>query len=98
MCFSFCLFWSANEIPIYLLVTLLQLPIALNLLFRKYCVDIRYLLVHFLAAMLIILACALNLGDLGELQENLRQYPIILIASAIFDMVSRGIKEAIVRT
>jgi len=59
---SFLFFWSANVMPIWLLITLLQLKIPLTTIMRGCCIDeVRHYLTHWIAALVILVGCVVNM-------------------------------------
>jgi hypothetical protein len=66
MFYAFFLFWPANVIPVWLVITCLQLFIPLNLFLRSLCVGLKHYKVHIYASLLILIGIAVNLGDLSE--------------------------------
>ena len=65
MLYAFFLFWPANVIPIWLIITLLQLFIPLNLFLRSCCVGLKHYKIHIYASLIILVGVGINLGDLG---------------------------------
>ena len=63
MIYVFLLFWSANEFPIWLMVSLLQLFIPLNMLIRSAFMGLTFKTIHYVAAAVIIAAIGINLLD-----------------------------------
>lgn len=66
MLYAFFLFWPANMIPLWLLVSLLQLFIPLNMLFRSCCIGLKHYKMHVLAGFVILVAIVINLVDITD--------------------------------
>ena len=102
MLYAFFLFWPANMIPIWLLVSLLQFFIPLNMLFRSCCLGLKHYAIHVIAGFVILAATVLNMVDLadndegGENREYMR-YALLFLLCSLFDVVSHALKESIVR-
>jgi len=103
---SFLLFWPANVMPYWLLISLLQLFIPINLLFRTCCIeDTRHYKIHWISGILILVGCIVNMCTIGtyEPEESKKSshylyYSFMVILSSILDAISHTIKEALVRT
>lgn len=99
---SFFLFWPANVMPLWLLITLLQLKIPLITMMRSCCIDeVKHYWVHWLSSIIIFTGCILHLFRLGQSDyenQNYRYYSVFLILSAILDVISHTVKEAYVRS
>jgi len=63
MIYVFLLFWSANEFPIWLMVSLLQLFIPINMLIRSAFMGLSFKPIHYVAAGVIITAIGINMLD-----------------------------------
>lgn len=63
MIYAFLLFWPANGFPIWLMVSLLQLFIPLNMIIRYFKMDLRFEKRHYIAGGIILAAILLNLLD-----------------------------------
>lgn len=63
MLYAFFLFWPANVIPIWLLITMLQFFIPFNMLVRSCCIGLRHYKVHAFAGFIIFAAVCINLLD-----------------------------------
>ena len=100
MLYAFFLFWPANVLPIWLLITLLQLFIPLNLLVRGCCVKVATYKTHILAGFIISSAVALNLllFIYEEYKTEYFSYALLFMLSSACDVVSHSIKESIVRS
>ena len=103
---AFFLFWPANTMPMWLLISLLQLFIPLNLLLKSFCIDgVQHYKIHWIAACIIFVGCIINMFTLGyqnhmtgdEKKQNV-VFSILLILSAVLDVISHTIKEALVRS
>ena len=66
MLYAFFLFWPANMIPIWLLISLLQFFIPLNMLFRSCCIGLKHYLVHVVAGCIILTGIILNMIDISD--------------------------------
>lgn len=66
MFYAFFLFWPANVIPMWLIITLLQLFIPLNLFLRSCCVGLKHHKIHIYSSLIILVGVGVNLGDLGD--------------------------------
>ena len=101
---SFFLFWPANVMPYWLLISILQLFIPINLLFRTCCIeDTRHYKIHWLSALLIFVGVIVNMCAIGSIEESTENnhylyYSFMVIISSILDAISHTIKEALVRT
>jgi hypothetical protein len=64
---SFFLFWPANVMPLWLLVSMLQLFIPLNMILRSCCIqNVLHHNVHWLSALVIIIGCVLSVMTLKK--------------------------------
>ena len=63
---AFMLFWSANVLPLYLLITLLQIYIPLNYLMRQCAVGVQQHRYHTFAALVVLLAVGVNSATLQD--------------------------------
>jgi len=102
MWYAFFLFWPANMLPIWLLVSLLQFFIPLNMLFRSCCLGLKHYTVHAIASFVIMAAALINIVDVSEHHETLSQssylhYTFLFLLCSLFDVVSHALKESIVR-
>jgi hypothetical protein len=61
MIYAFLLFWPANGIPIWLMISLLQMFIPLNTFIRASYMNLRFNKVHYAAGGIILLAVVINL-------------------------------------
>lgn len=101
MLYAFFLFWPANVIPVYLLISLLQFFIPLNMLFRSCCIGLKHYTKHVLAGFVILVAVVLNMIDITEdtqHKEEYMHYALLFMLCSLFDVVSHALKESIVRT
>ena len=58
---SFFLFWPANVMPIWLLVSMLQLFIPLNMILRSCCINnVLHYNIHWISALVIIVGCIVS--------------------------------------
>ena len=102
MLYAFFLFWPANMIPIWLMVSLLQFFIPLNMLFRSCCLGLKHYAIHVIAGFVILAATVLNMVDLADGDEvekhrEYMRYALLFLLSSLFDVVSHALKESIVR-
>lgn len=65
MFYAFFLFWPANEISPWLMITLLQFFIPMNMIFGKCCSGIQYYKIHVMAALVILAGIVVNMFSLG---------------------------------
>ena len=101
MLYAFFLFWPANMIPIWLLVSLLQFFIPLNMLFRSCCIGLKHYVTHVAAGFIILIAVILNMIDITDSKkenENYMHYALLFLLCSLFDVVSHALKESIVRS
>lgn len=100
MLYAFFLFWPANVIPVWLLVTFLQFFIPLNMLFRACCIDSKHYLTHIFAGFIITSAVILNMVDIlgNNEKSSYLQYSLLFLLSSFFDVASHAMKESIVRS
>jgi len=101
MLYAFFLFWPANIIPIWLLITLLQFFIPLNMLFRSCCIGLKHYLIHVVAGFIILFAVVLNMIDIANLKadkDSYMRYALLFLLCSLFDVVSHALKESIVRS
>jgi len=66
MLYAFFLFWPANMIPIWLLISLLQFFIPLNMFFRSCCIGLKHYLIHIVAGCIILGAIVINMIDISD--------------------------------
>lgn len=66
MLYAFFLFWPANMIPLWLLISLLQFFIPLNMLFRSCCIGLKHYMIHCIAGFIIFAAVCLNMADIAS--------------------------------
>jgi hypothetical protein len=98
MCYAYLLFWPANVLPIYLLITLLQIFIPLTYLVRSIAVGMTVHRKHQLAAFIILIAVGVNSGVLAKNWPLWGQYYLMFLGAAAFDVISTTMKESIVRS
>ena len=101
MLYAFFLFWPANMIPIWLLVSLLQFFIPLNMLFRSCCIGLKHYTTHVIAGFIILVAVVLNMVDITDSKEDkdkYMHYALLFLLCSLFDVVSHALKESIVRS
>ena len=60
MLYAFFLFWPSNVIPVWLLITLLQIFIPLNIFLRACCIKLEYHSIHLVAGTIIMAAVIVN--------------------------------------
>ena len=65
MLYAFFLFWPANVIPVYLLITLLQTFIPLKMFFRTCCIGLKHHKRHILAGAIIIISVVISIMDIS---------------------------------
>ena len=70
MLYAFFLFWPANVIPVWMLVTLLQFFIPLNMLVRSCCIGLQHHKIHAVAGFIIFGAVIINLMDFAADKED----------------------------
>ena len=59
---SFFLFWPANVMPFWLLISTLQLFIPINLILRSFCIEeTKHYKAHWLSALTIIVGVIVNM-------------------------------------
>jgi len=64
---SFFLFWPANVMPLWLLVSMLQLFIPLNMILRSCCIqNVLHYNVHWLSALVILVGCIISMLTLNQ--------------------------------
>ena len=103
MLYAFFLFWPANMIPLWLLVSLLQFFIPLNMLFRSCCIGLKHYTMHVIAGFIILAAVILNMIDItdtkpAEQKEMYMHYALLFLLCSLFDVISHALKESIVRS
>lgn len=98
MLYAFFLFWPANVLPYYLLISLLQIFIPLNLIMRSLAVGQEQHKKHIVAAIIIISAVAINSIVLKDNWPVWGPYYFIFLASCLCDVISHAIKESLVRS
>ena len=101
MLYAFFLFWPANVIPIWLLCSLLQLFIPLNMFFRR-CLGLKHFKTHMFAGFIIFVGVVLNIVDLitnlGDAnQDKYFNYALLFLICSFLDVLSHALKESIVR-
>lgn len=95
MLYAFFLFWPANVIPVWRLITLLQFFIPLNMLFRSCCIGLKHYKTHIVAGLLLFVAALLTMIDT---QDKELDYALLFLLSSLLDVISHALKESIVRT
>lgn len=100
MLYAFFLFWPANVIPLWLLCSLLQLFIPLNMLLRSCCIGLKHYKIHVLAGVVIFLAISLAMYGAFDSRDTDQElyYSCLFLLCSLFDVLSHAIKEAIVRS
>lgn len=101
MLYAFFLFWPANMIPIWLLISLLQFFIPLNMLFRSCCIGLKHHLIHVAAGFIILVAVLLTMIDITDSKadkDKYMHYALLFLLCSLFDVVSHALKESIVRS
>ena len=103
MLYAFFLFWPANIIPLWLLVSLLQFFIPLNMIFRSCCMRLKHFYMHMVAGFIILCAIVTNMIDIKkegdkEGATDYLQYALLFLLSSFFDVMSHALKESIVRS
>lgn len=102
MFYAFFLFWPANMIPLWLLISMLQFFIPLNMLFRSCCIGLKHYTMHVVAGFVILVAVILNLIDITDTKDHEQKdlytrYALIFLLCSLFDVISHALKESIVR-
>lgn len=88
-------------IPLWLLVSLLQFFIPLNMLFRSCCIGLKHYTVHVVSGFIILVAVIVNMVDIsGSKTEYTKymHYALLFLLCSLFDVVSHALKESIVRS
>lgn len=101
MLYAFFLFWPANVIPIFLLITMLQFFIPFNMLVRSCCIGLRHYTVHAIAGLVIFAAVCFNLLDFttsAYQAQTFLPYALLFLLCSVFDSTSHALKESIVRS
>ena len=101
MLYAFFLFWPANMIPLWLLVSLLQFFIPLNMLFRSCCIGLKHYPTHVLAGFIILTAVVVNMIDITDSKQDsdkYMHYALLFLLCSLFDVISHALKESIVRS
>lgn len=101
MSYAFFLFWPANEIPLWLLTTLLQFFIPLNMLFRSCCVGNSHNKIHILAGFIVVIGVAITMFDVIRAPEDkdlYLNYVLLFLLCSLMDVISHALKESIVRS
>jgi hypothetical protein len=98
MFYAFFLFWPANVIPIFILISLLQLFIPLNLFVRSCCVNLTHKKIHIIAAIVIVVGIGINLIDLKDSSKQILKYSMMFMICSLCDVISHAIKESLVRS
>jgi len=102
MTYAFLLFWPANSFPIWIMVSLLQLFIPLNMLIRYLTMELRFQRNHYIAGGIILAAIVLNLFDFAfpvwQSKDEYMKYVGLFIGGQIINNVSMAIKEHTVRS
>lgn len=97
---SFFLFWPANVVPFWLLISFLQLKIPLMTFMRFCCIEeVRHYWTHWFSALVILSACIVHLFRLQQpdFADSNLTYTFFLILSCVLDVISHTVKEAYVR-
>lgn len=100
---AFFLFWPANVVPIWLLLTMLQYKIPFITLLRSCCIEeVSHYLIHWFSALLIFVGCIVNIFTLKYYPDedngtNYKFMTFYLLLSCGLDVISHTIKEALVR-
>jgi len=90
--------------PLWLLISLMQLFIPLNLMLRSCCIEeVEHFWIHWFSGIIILTGGVLNMLTLKIHQEDTegdsyQYFSIMVIVSVLLDVVSHTIKEIIVRT
>ena len=104
--YVFFLFWSANELPIGVLITYLQFYIPLNMLTRKVFLGQSHYLPHWMSGLTILLAWSISyirLAYFTDVDTSIDDpYPLkyifFLWFSSLLEVISLSIKECLVRS
>ena len=99
MFYAFFVFWPANTIPMWLLVTLLQFFIPINMFIRHLAMKLKFHKVQLIAGVIILVAVLVNFMDLLEqnYRANYIKYMFLFLGSSCIDVFSHAIKESVVR-
>ena len=101
---AFFLIWPANVMPLWLLISILQVFIPLNMTLRSLCIGhVSHYRFHWASGFVILVGGILNMLTLEKHQrdawyDNYSYYSIMVFVSVLLDVISHTIKEAIVRT
>ena len=100
MFYAFFVFWPANTIPMWLLVSLLQFFIPLNMFIRWCCMKLKFHRLQYWAGLIIVVAIALAFMDLHneEFKDAYLPYMLLFLLSSCIDVVSHAVKESVVRS
>jgi hypothetical protein len=97
--YAFFLFWPANVVPIFMLVSLLQLFIPLSVFMRQCCIGLKHYKIHIVAAGVILVGILFSYIDLTfKTRYSIASYALIFMLSSLFDVISHSIKEGLVRS
>jgi hypothetical protein len=66
MAYAFLLFWPANVISPWLMISLLQFFIPLNLFFKSCFSRLEYFRVHFIASLVIFVGVIINMVEVKD--------------------------------
>ena len=61
MTYAFLLFWPSNVISPWLMISLLQFFIPLNLFFRRFCSGITFYKLHLISGLVILVGVSLSM-------------------------------------
>ena len=89
-------------IPLWLLVSLLQFFIPLNMLFRSCCIGLKHYTLHVAAGFIILFAVVINLIDITDTKDPQQKdlythYALLFMLCSLFDVISHAMKESLVR-
>ena len=99
MLYAFLLFWPANTIPVWLLITMLQFFIPFNMIARRCFIGLKQYYVHAFAGLIITTAVCINLLDITvDLKDRYAPYAWLFLLCSVFNSSSHALKENIVRS
>lgn len=101
MFYAFFFFWPSNVIPMWLLVTLLQVFIPLNMGLRMCALKLSFHPLQKVSGVIILLAIGVNYFNLLSKEyraQNYLAYSLLFIVASIIDTISHSLKESIVRS
>jgi hypothetical protein len=98
MLHAFLLFWPATVLPLFLLITLLQFFIPMNMLFRMM-MGLQHHKIHITATVIILLATTIGILGVGRMTTDPNQfaYSLVFLVGGVMLALSHNLKESIVR-